>query len=56
MPNIVTNHAITYTNFTRVNKIEAMYGRSRANVKVEPRLILRLRPTFGTLPLLYLRA
>ena len=27
----------TYVNFTRVNKIEAMYRRSRANVKVEPR-------------------
>ena len=27
----------THVNFTRVNKIEAMYGRSRVNVKVEPR-------------------
>ena len=27
----------THVNFMRVNKIKAMYGRSRANVKVEPR-------------------
>ena len=27
----------TYVNFTRVNKIEAMYGRSHVNVKVETR-------------------
>ena len=26
-----------HVNFTRVNEIEAMYGRSRVNVKVEPR-------------------
>ena len=25
----------THVNFTRVNEIEAMYGRSRVNVKVE---------------------
>ena len=27
----------THVNFTRENKIEAMYGKSRVNVKVEPR-------------------
>ena len=27
----------SHLNFTRVNKIETMYGRSRGNVKVEPR-------------------
>ena len=27
----------THLHFTRVNKIETMYGRSRVNVKVEPR-------------------
>ena len=26
----------THVNFTRVNKTETMYGRSRVNVKVEP--------------------
>ena len=28
-------HVRTHANFTRVNKIEAMYGKSRVNVKVE---------------------
>ena len=28
-------HVSTHANFTRVNKIEAMYGKSRVNVKVE---------------------
>ena len=32
----------THVNFTRVNKIKAMYGRSRVNVKVEPRSIFTL--------------
>ena len=41
---------------TRVNKTEETYRRSRVNVKVEPRSTLRLRVTFDTLPLLYLRA
>ena len=27
----------THVNFMRINKIKAMYGRSRVNVKVEPR-------------------
>ena len=27
----------SHVNFTRVNEIEVMYGRSRVNVKVEPR-------------------
>ena len=35
MPNITTNHAVTYTNLTCVNKIEAMYEVSRVSVKVE---------------------
>ena len=30
----------THVNFTRVNNIETMYGRSRANVKVESRSTL----------------
>ena len=32
----------THVNFMRVNKIKAMYGRSRVNVKVEPRSTLTL--------------
>ena len=32
-------------NFTCVNKIEAMYGRSRVNVKVEPRSIFTFTRT-----------
>ena len=27
----------THVNFTRINDIEAMYGRSHVNLKVEPR-------------------
>ena len=40
--------------FTRVNKIEAMYGMSRVNDKVAPLSTLRLFDTFQTLSLLYL--
>ena len=29
-------YVLTQVNFTRVNKIETMYGRSRVNVRVEP--------------------
>ena len=36
MPNITTNHAITYTNI-----IEAMYGRPRVNLKVKRRSTLK---------------
>ena len=34
----------SHVNFTRVNKIETMYGRSRVNVKVEPRSNFTLTP------------
>ena len=36
MPNITTNHAITYTNI-----IDAMYGRPRVNLKVKRRSTLK---------------
>ena len=36
-----------HVNFTRVNKIEAMYGRSRVNVKVEPRQTFTLSLAFS---------
>ena len=49
-------HISTHVNFTRVSKIEAMYGRSRVNVKVERGQLLHLRVTFHTLPLAYSRA
>ena len=41
-------------NFTRVNKIEAMYEKPRVNLSEVQ--LLRLRGTFRTLPLFYLRA
>ena len=46
-----------HVNLTRVNKIETMYGRSRANVKVEPRSTF-FRAAFhsDTLSLFNLRA
>ena len=46
-----------HVTLTRVNKIETMYGRSRVNVKVEPRSTF-FRAAFhsDTLPLLNLRA
>ena len=34
-PLLRSYHVRTHVNFTRVNKIEAMYERSRANVKAE---------------------
>ena len=34
----------SHVNFTRVNKIETMYGRSRVNVKVEPRSTFKFTP------------
>jgi len=34
----------TLVKFTRINEIEAMYGRSRVNVKVEPRSTLTFAP------------
>ena len=42
----------THLNFTRVNKIEAMYKRSRVNVKFEPRstfMITRDRPYIASI-------
>ena len=49
-------HVSTHVNCTRVNEIEAVYGRSRVNVKVERGQLLHLRVTFHTLPLFYQRA
>ena len=46
----------TQVNFTRVNKVEAMSGRSRANVEVEPRSNFTFARGFHTLPLFYLCA
>ena len=48
----------THVDFTRANKIEAMYERPQVNVKVEPRstFTLNLRVAFHTLPLFYLHA
>ena len=42
--------------FTCVNKMEAMYGRSRVLGKIEPPLTLLLRAAFHTLLLFYVRA
>ena len=46
----------THVDFTRANKIEAMYEWPQVNVKVEPRstFTLNLRVAFHTLPLFYL--
>ena len=44
----------TCVHVTRVNKIEAIYGMSRVNVRVELRS--SLHAVFHTLPLFYLRA
>ena len=41
---------------TLVNKIETMHGRSRVNVKVEPRSTFNLRMAFHALPLFHLRS
>ena len=46
----------THEKFTRVNEIEAMLEKPFVNVKVEQGSTLRLRVTFHTLPLFYLRA
>ena len=43
-------------NYTRVNKIEAFYGRLRVNVKVEPRSTFTFAHDLHTLSLFYLRA
>ena len=43
-------------DFTRVNKVEAMSGRSRVNVKVEPRSTSTFVRGLHTLPLYYLCA
>ena len=45
-----------YVNFTRFNKIETMYGRSRVNVKVDLAQLSRFLVTFRTLPPFHLRA
>ena len=42
--------------FKSINKIEAMYERSRVNAKVEPRSTLPLSATLYTLPLFHLSA
>ena len=42
-------------NFNHVNKIEARYKLLRLKVKLSEILLLRLRVTFHTLPLFYLR-
>ena len=34
----------SHVNFTRVNKIETLYGRSRVNLKVEPRSTFTFTP------------
>ena len=46
-------HLRIHVNFMRVNKIEAMYGNSRVNVKVDLARLLRLRAAFHTSPLFY---
>ena len=47
----------TRLNFTRINEIEKMYGRSRVKVKVEPRSTFTFtRGLSYTLPLCYLHA
>ena len=54
----VTNTYLTHVNFNHVYKVEARYKVSkvlRLNVKLSEFLLLRLRATFHTLPLFYLR-
>ena len=46
-------HVRTHVNFTRVNKIEAMYGKSGVNVKVESCSTSRLSSVLFILPLFY---
>ena len=46
---------VMHVNFNHVNKIEAGYKVLRLNVKLSEVLLLRLRATFHTLPLFYLR-
>ena len=46
---------LTQVNFNHVNKIEARYKLLRLNMKLSEILLLRLRATFQTLPLFYLR-
>ena len=38
-----------HVSFTRVNKIEAMYGRSRVNIKLNLAQLLRIRAAFNIL-------
>ena len=46
---------LTPLNFNHVNKLEARYKVLRLNAKLSEVLLLRLRATFHTLPLFYLR-
>ena len=46
---------LTQVNFNHVNKIEARCKLFRLNVTLSKILLLRLRATFHTLPLFYLR-
>ena len=46
---------INALNFNHINKIEARYKVLRLNMKLSKVLLLRLRATFHTLPLFYLR-
>ena len=47
---------LTQVNFNHVNKIEARCKLFRLNVKLNEILLLRLRASFHTLPVFYLRA
>ena len=46
---------LTHVNLNHENKIEARYKVLRLNVKLSEVLLLRLRATFHTSPLFYLR-
>ena len=49
-------YVLTHVIFTRINKIGTMYGRSRVNVKVEPRSTFTFaRGPSYTVPLFHLR-
>ena len=46
---------LRHVNCNHVNKTEVSYGVLTLNVKLSEVLLLRLRATFHTLPLFYLR-
>ena len=46
---------LTQVNFNHVNKIKVRYKLLRLNVTLSEILLLRLRATFQTLPLFYVR-